>query len=96
MAAYIVVDTRITQPEVYKEYQTRAKPLLEKYGAEILAHGGKLSVKENMLWSPTRIVVMRFPSAEQAEAFYGCPEFQEVLAISKRSAERTLLIVDGV
>jgi len=96
MAAYLVVDTQLTRPELYEEYKLRAKPLVEKYGGEYLARGGSLSVKENQLWSPSRIVLVRFPSVEQAEAFYASAEYQEALAISRQSADRTLVIVEGV
>ena len=96
MAAYVVVDTKLTNPELYEEYKSKAKPLAEKFGGEYLARGGNMSIKENALWSPTRLVLIRFPSAAQAEAFYHSAEYQQVLGISKQSAERTLFILEGV
>ena len=44
MAAYMIVDTLLTDPEVYEEYKRRAKPLVEKAGGEYLARGGDLTV----------------------------------------------------
>lgn len=96
MTAYLVVDTALTNPDVYELYKLQAKPLVEKYGGEYLARGGKLSVKENQLWSPTRMVLIKFPSAEDAEAFYQSEEYQEVLKISKQSADRTVFILEGL
>ena len=96
MAAYVVVDTKLTNPELYEEYKLKAKPLAEKFGGEYLARGGNMSIKENALWSPTRMVLLRFPSAAQAETFYQSAEYQQVLGISKQSAERTLFILEGV
>lgn len=96
MAAYLVVDTDLTKPEVYEEYKTKARPIAEKFGGEYLARGGKMSIKESDLWSPKRMVLVKFPSFEQAENFYNSAEYQAVLPISLKSAKRTVLIVDGI
>lgn len=96
MVAYLVVDSDLTDPELYEGYKLRAKPLVEKYGGEYLARGGNVSLKEDDLWTPTRMVLIRFPSREDAERFYQSDEYQEVLKISKRSAKRTVFILDGM
>jgi len=96
MTAYLVVDTALTDPEVYETYKLRAKPIVEKFGGEYLARGGKLSVKEQKLWAPTRMVLIRFPSAADAERFYQSEEYQEVLKIGLQSADRTVFILEGI
>jgi len=42
------------------------------------------------------MVLIKFPSAEDAEAFYQSEEYQEVLKISKQSADRTVFILEGL
>jgi uncharacterized protein (DUF1330 family) len=96
MAAYLIVDTRLINPELYELYKLKAKPMVEKYGGRYLARGGKLSVKEDTLWTPTRMVLVEFPSAQMAENFYQSDEYQALLQTSKQSAERTVLIVEGI
>lgn len=96
MSAYLVVDTHLTDPTLYEQYKLQAKPLAERHGGEYLARGGPMSVKESALWSPRRMVLVRFPSVAQAEAFYQSPEYQKVLQISKQSAERTVVILEGI
>lgn len=96
MTAYLVVDSQLTDPVLYEQYKVRAKPIAEKYGGEYLARGGEMTLKETDLWSPTRMVLIRFPSAEQANRFYDSPEYQEVLKISKQSARRTVLVLEGL
>ena len=63
MAAYMIVDCVLDNPELYEQYKLKAKPLVEAFGGEYLARGGALTVKENDLWSPTRIVLLRFADA---------------------------------
>lgn len=96
MTAYLVVDTDLTNPELYETYKLKARPIAESYGGEYLARGGAMSLKETTLWSPKRMVLVKFPSAEQAEKFYQSPEYQEVLKISLQSAKRTVFILEGV
>lgn len=96
MAAYLVVDTLLDNPELYEQYKLKAKPLLEQYGGEYLARGGALTLKESALWSPTRLVLVKFPDVATANRFYESPEYQEILKISQQSARRTVVIVEGV
>lgn len=96
MAAYLVVDTKLTDPDLYEQYKLQAKPIVEKHGGEYLARGGSLSVKESALWSPTRMVLIRFPSMQQAETFYASGEYQQALGISRRSADRTVFFLEGM
>ncbi len=96
MTVYLVVDTLLTDPALYEQYKLQAKPLLEKHGGEYLARGGKLTVLESDLWTPTRMVLVRFASPEQVEKFYRSDEYQALLKISKRSAKRTLFMLEGI
>lgn len=96
MSAYLVVDTDLTHPERYEDYKRLAKPLVEQYGGEYLARGGDITRKETDLWDPVRLVLIRFPSADQARRFYDSSEYQKVLQISKESARRTVVILEGI
>jgi uncharacterized protein (DUF1330 family) len=96
MAAYLVVDTLLDNPELYEQYKARARPIAEQYGGEYLARGGELTNKETDLWTPTRLVLVRFADAATANRFYDSPEYQEVLKISKQSARRTVTVLEGI
>jgi len=96
MAAYLVVDTLLDNPDLYEQYKLKAKPLVEQYGGEYLARGGALTLKETALWSPTRLVLVKFPDVATANRFYESPEYQEVLKISQQSARRTVVLIEGI
>ncbi len=96
MATYLIVDTLLDKPEQYEEYKLKAKPLVELFGGEYLARGGALSLKETDLWSPTRMVLVRFPDADAANRFYDSPEYQAILPISRESARRTMVMLEGI
>ncbi len=96
MAAYLIADTLLTDPELYEQYKLKARPLAEQYGGEYIARGGELSVREADLWSPQRLVIIRFPSSEHANAFYDSVEYQQILGISQQAARRTIVVVEGI
>lgn len=96
MSAFILVDTKINNPEAYEEYKALAKPIAEKYGGTYRTRGGDMDVLENDLWSPTRIVLIEFPDMESAKQFANSKEYEPVKAIRHANAECTLVVLDGV
>ena len=68
-AAYIIVDMKITDPEQYKQYMAVAPAAVKAAGGEYLVRGGRHEVLEGN-WQPARVGLLRFPSYEQAKAFY--------------------------
>jgi uncharacterized protein (DUF1330 family) len=96
MAAFLIVDTLLDNPELYEQYKLRAKPMVEAFGGEYLARGGHMTFKETDLWKPTRMVLIKFPDAESANRFYDSPQYAEILPISKKSARRTIIVLEGM
>ena len=94
--AYLVVDTDLSDPALYEEYKVRAKPVVEQFGGQYLARGGAMTLLEHDLWSPSRLVLIRFDDAQQARRFYESPEYQAVLPLGRQAARRTLVILEGL
>lgn len=95
MSAFLVVDTRIRDPEAYEEYKKLAKPIAEKYGGVYRVRGGAMDVRETDLWTPTRIVIIEFPDVNSAQAFADSDEYAPVRTIRSNNAQCTLFIVAG-
>ena len=96
MSAYILVDTKIENPEAYEEYKKLAKPIAEKFGGVYRARGGAMDVVEAGLWNPTRLVLVEFPDMERARAFLDSEEYAPVKALRRQNAQCTLTIFEGV
>ena len=95
MSAFIIVDTKIENPQVYETYKAQAKLIAEKFGGIYRARGGELNIMEADLWTPTRIVIIEFPDMASARAFMNSPEYQPVAKIRHANATCTAFIVDG-
>ncbi len=96
MSAFLIVDTKIENPQAYETYKALAKPIAEKFGGIYRVRGGEMEVIEGDLWQPTRMVVIEFPDMEKARAFANSDEYKPVAAIRHANAKCTLVLVEGV
>src|SRR5437016_2134211 len=95
MAAYVLVDVDVRDPDAYREYTKQVPATLERYGGRFVVRGGAYETLEGD-WQPKRIVVLEFPGVEQARAWYTSPEYQAILPIRKQHAQTNFLtIVEG-
>lgn len=92
---YIVVDTKIYDSEAYEAYKAKVFPIVESFGGEYLIRGGEMIVDQEELWSPTRIVLLKFPSVAQAKAFLDSDEYAPVKAVRLGASQATAVIVEG-
>ena len=69
MPAYIVVDIEVQRPAEYERYKELAPPSIARYGGRYLARGGTTEVLEGT-YQPTRLVILEFPSAKEARAWW--------------------------
>ena len=95
MAAYLIGDVKLKDPEGYKPYQAGVPELIRRHDGEYLVRGGSYEVIEGA-WQPTRIVVLRFPDRAAAQAFLDDPEYQPLKEIRHRVAQTDLVLVEGV
>ncbi len=90
---YIIGHITVREPEEYKEYVRRDTPILEAHGGTFMIRGGQSEVVEGS--AQERHVVIEFPSYEAALAAYNDPAYQEVADIRRRTADSTMIVVEG-
>jgi len=95
MSAYIVVSVEIHDPVRYEDYRKTVLPTIEKYGGRFLVRGGKMEVLEGN-WPAHRIVIVEFPSAERARAWWNSPEYAAPKALRQATSHTEMILVEGV
>ncbi len=95
MAAYVIVQIEITDPETFETYRAQVPPILEQYGGEFIVRGGDLEVLEGD-WPIPRCVVLKFPDMEQAKAWWASAEYEGPKALRQASANTNMIVVEGV
>jgi uncharacterized protein (DUF1330 family) len=94
MAAYVIAEITVTDPDAYEQY----KPLA---GASVAAHGGTYEVRggtlEPLEGEPPagRVVVLRFDSLDAAREWYESDEYQAALPLRQAAANSRVFIVEG-
>lgn len=95
MAAYIVVDITVRDPQTYERYKALAPASIARYGGRYVARGGKTEVLEGE-WQPARLVILEFPDAERARAWWASAEYAEGKALRQRAASTNMVLVEGM
>jgi len=95
MSAYVIANVTVKDPVRYEDYRRLVTPTVAKYGGRFIARGGKVEVLEGE-WQPNRLVLLEFPSMDQARAWWSSPEYSEAKLIRQATSEGTLLILEGV
>lgn len=95
MPAYVIAEVDVTDPGGFEEYRKQVPATVAKYGGRFVVRGGAVDVVEGD-WRPARLVVLEFPSVQQARRWYDSPEYKEPKALRQRTAKTKILLVEGV
>jgi uncharacterized protein (DUF1330 family) len=92
--AYWIAHVTVSNPDQYKFYAEAAPEAFKKYGATILARGGKHEQVEGQ--GRPRNVVIEFPSLQAAIDCYNSPEYQSAKAKRKGAGDADIVLVEGL
>ncbi len=95
MPAYVIAEVEVKDLERFDRYRQLVPATVAQYGGRYLVRGGAVETKEGG-WAPKRLVVIEFPTAEAARAWYRSPEYAPLLALRQEAAETKLVIAEGV
>ena len=94
MAAYVVVNVDVKNPERYDAYRAKVPPTIAAYGGKFLVRGAALHEMEGK-WPRPRLVIVEFPDVESAKRWWASPEYAEAKALRQANSEAELVIVEG-
>jgi uncharacterized protein (DUF1330 family) len=95
MPAYIIARVQVTDPEQYKEYTKLTPAAIESCGGRFIVRGGKTVTLEGEP-ETRRLVVIEFPTMEQAQAFYDSPLYRTARGVRAGAAIGQFVAVEGV
>lgn len=95
MAAFIIADIDITDPQGFEAYRQLVAPSIDAAGGRYRVRGGSVTVLEGQ-WQPRRLVVLEFDSLATARAWYDSDSYAPIRAIRQRTAGSNVVLVDGL
>jgi uncharacterized protein (DUF1330 family) len=94
MPAYVVVQITVEDPVRYAEYVRMAPPSIAAHGGRYIVRRGACEILEGS-WLPPRLVVLEFPTVEQARAWWASPEYAPAKTLRQQSASTEMLLIEG-
>jgi len=95
MAAYIIVQVEVTDPDTYETYRQQVKPTLNAFGGAFVVRGGDMEVLEGE-WPWPRCVVLRFEDVATAKAWHDSEAYAPLKALRQSASKGNMIVVDGV
>lgn len=95
MKGYVLAFIDVEDPTNYSLYAAGVPATIAANGGRYLVRNGKKEVLEGAL-PADRVVMLEFPSVDQAKAWYESEEYQALLPIRKSASKGALLIVEGI
>ena len=96
MPAYVIAYTdHFRDVAALQEYRRRNTEAVTGHGGRFLARGSAVDVLEGP-WPWERCVLMEFPDAAAARAWYGSEEYAPLKAMRQGASTTQLILVEGV
>ena len=93
-SAYIIANVNVTNPAQYEEYKRLSSIAMQAHGAEVCVRGGPIEVLEGD-WTPSRLVLLKFPSMQQARDFNQSAEYSQARQARQGAAVMRMVLVEG-
>jgi uncharacterized protein (DUF1330 family) len=94
MPAYVINDMEVTDPALMEEYKKLSPPTVAKFGGRFLARGGNVETLEGG-WTPKRLVILEFPSVDQAKAWANSVEYAPAKKLRQQATNSNLIVIEG-
>jgi len=95
MPAYVIANVSVHDAAAFEEYRRQVPATIAKHGGRYLVRGGRVDRLEGT-WNPARLVVLEFPSMEQARRWYDSEDYREPKALRVKSAITDVVFAEGV
>jgi len=95
MPAYVIANVSVHDAAAFEEYRRQVPATIAKHGGRYLVRGGRVDRLEGT-WNPARLVVLEFPSMEQARRWYDSEDYREPKALRVKSAFTDVVFAEGV
>ena len=94
MPAYILARIDVQDGDAYQEYMKHSPRIINKFGGRFLIRGGETVHLEGSE-ETHRIVLIEFPSMDQAKAFYASDEYSLARKLREGAGSANITAVDG-
>lgn len=95
MTVYIIAEITIHDRDTYARYEAGFAEVFTRYNGTMLAVDDAPRCLEGE-WSATRSVLISFPSAEEADAWYASQAYQDLAKHRLAASSGNIIVVDAL
>ena len=95
MKVYLIVHIEVTNPELMEKYRELVPKIIAKYEGKYLVRGGDSEILEGDYFKH-RIVLLEFPSRQQANNFYNSEDYAPVKMLRIEAGNNSIVLVEGI
>ncbi len=95
MSVYMIAQLQIDDRDRYSQYEAGFIEIFAKHGGKLLSVDESPETIEGN-WDWTRTVLIEFPTAEQANAWYQSDEYQELAKHRFASSDGNIVMIKGL
>ena len=96
MPAFLITEVTVTDGAWTEEYRSTVPKLVEKHGGKYLALGTGFEKIEGSRALPDWMVVLEFPTPEQARSFYNDPDYAPLIKLRQTGARTEITLMEGL
>ena len=96
MPVYVIGDVReVRDPDALVEYRRRNTDAVARHGGRFVVRGGEATPLDGD-WDTLRIVVIEFPDADAARAWWDSDEYAPLKAMRREASDTNIVLVEGL
>ena len=96
MPAYVIGDVRaVRDADALTEYRRRNSDAVANHGGRFVVRGGEVESLEGD-WDTRRIVVIEFPDADAARAWWESEEYAPLKAMRRDASDTNIILLEGI
>ena len=95
MKVYLIAHIEVTNPELMEKYREQVPKIVTKYEGKYLVRGGDSEILEGDYFKH-RIVLLEFPSRQQANNFYNSEDYAPLKMIRIEAGNNSSVLVEGI
>jgi uncharacterized protein (DUF1330 family) len=96
MPAYVIADVYgVRDQDALVEYRRRNTDAVANHGGRFIIRGGEVETLEGS-WEPLRMVVIEFPDAAAARAWWDSEEYAPLKRMRRDASDTNIVLVEGV
>ncbi|WP_089957763.1 DUF1330 domain-containing protein [Limnohabitans sp. 2KL-3] len=92
--AYVVGQMTVKNPEKWGQYRSQVLATLLPFGGELVFRGEQVKAFSGVCPHPD-IVVIRFPSLQEAEGWHGSAAYQALIPLRQEAADVVLVTYEA-